>query len=445
MLQQPLPHNLFGTDGIRTRVGQAPFTSTDLVRLGHALGLWACKRYGKPHIVLGHDTRISCSWVKAALQTGLLLHPVTLYDAHVLPTPALCKIIKENSTFDMSIIISASHNPYHDNGIKIVDRTGKISHADELALSSLFFQESVPLTSSTFGTSVAFTDAHNLYLQALEQSFPTNFLYGKKIVIDGANGATTTCALQAFKLFGADVIPINYHPNGTNINHQCGALHLADLQKAVIEQKADIGFAFDGDGDRVMTVNRHGQIKNGDDALALLLDHPAYAHTPAIVGTIMSNQGFEVFLTNRNKKLIRTAVGDKYVAEQLGKENLLLGGEQSGHTIMRDYLDTGDGIFTALRIAEACMHTNNWDLITFTPYPQVLLNIPVTHKKDLTLPHVAYHIERAQAQLHSGRVVVRYSGTENLLRIMIEDSRLEHAHTIGSALAQALHNELSTL
>lgn len=443
--QSPPPDlNLFGTDGIRATVGKAPFTSKELTQLGHALGLWACQRYSQqPRILLGHDTRHSCSWVKSALQTGLLRHPVIVYDADVLPTPALCKIIKDNNEFDCSIIISASHNPYHDNGIKIVNQAGKINREDELLISSLFRQEQLSDDYSLFGNVTWFTHAQALYQQALQRHFPSNFLHNKKVVLDCANGATTTSALAIFKLFGATVIPLHYQPNGININQACGTLHTQDLQQAIVAHQADIGFAFDGDGDRVIAVNRHGTPRDGDDIMALLLHHPLYADTPHIVSTIMSNQGFEVYVKNQHKQLIRTSVGDKYVAAQLAQDNLLLGGEQSGHIIMRDYLDTGDGIFTALRVMETLLLTNNWDMITFQRYPQILLNIPVTTKQDLTSPPLAALIAQSQSQLHSGRIVVRYSGTENLLRIMVEDDQLHHAQSIGTCLAQALQKQLS--
>ncbi len=442
-----MSENIFGTDGIRTRLGDPPFTHEQLFRLGHVLGRWACERYGQqPQIVLGHDTRESCSFVKSALQSGILLNPVTIYDAHIAPTPTLCQLTRVGNQFDCAIVISASHNPYHDNGIKIIDRsTGKLSHEDERYITSLFYQPVQAHTYTTFGNMQTLHDALRYYVDHLQTFFNPNFLCGKKIVLDCAHGATYRLAPEIFTLFGATVITINNQPNGTNINHGCGALHLESLQDAVIDNKADAGFAFDGDGDRVMAVNHDGVIKNGDDILALLLDHPIYRSTRAIVGTIMTNQGFAELVRTRNIQLLRTPVGDKYITEKLIHENLLIGGEQSGHIILRDYLDTGDGIFTALRVMEAILETHNTAMITFEKYPQIIMNIPVAIKKDLNSPVLAAIIAQGNEQLVAGRMVVRYSGTENLLRIMIEDMHLSNAHYVGTLVCQALSKELSTI
>ena len=215
------------------------------------------------------------------------------------------------------------------------------------------------------------------------------------------------------------------------------------MQVAIHKYNADVGFAFDGDGDRVIGVSRTGEIKDGDDLLALLLDHPEYRTTLCLVGTDMTNQGFISFLQKRNISLIRTKVGDKYIAQCLEQKQLMLGGEQSGHIIMRNYLDTGDGLFTALRVLEAMTVTHNWDMITFNKFPQLLISIPVAIKKDLSTPAIATIIEQGHAQLKSGRLVIRYSGTENVLRIMIEDDELSYVHQLGNYLSDALKQVLS--
>jgi Phosphomannomutase len=243
-------------------------------------------------------------------------------------------------------------------------------------------------------------------------------------------------------MLGADIIALNTSPNGTNINNECGALHTTHLQQEVVKQHADIGFAFDGDGDRVIAVNRNGGAKNGDDIIALLSQHPLYMQQKTIVGTIMSNHGLELFLHAQGKHLVRTAVGDKYVAAYLNDHQNLLGGEQSGHIIMYDYLQTGDGMMTALRIIETIIMTNNWDMKTFERLPQILINIPVVHKRDLKDPDIASIITHYEQQLDSGRVIVRYSGTENLLRVMVEDTTQKAAQTIGTNLGKALQQKL---
>lgn len=435
-------NNLFGTDGIRNRVGREPLTSAALTQCGHALAAWALKKYGpNPRLLISHDTRSSAHWIMAALQAGLLLYPVTVHYADVMPTPSICKLLQLHQ-FHAGIIISASHNAAPDNGLKIIDgATGKLTAQEEQEISAYYYQ---PVTHSYnhFGNIHAYTQGSQDYAHDVLSHFEPRFLSHLKIVLDCANGATYKIAPYLFSQLGADVLAINNLPNGTNINDQCGTLHMRGLQDTVIKHNANIGFAFDGDGDRVLIATRHGQIKNGDDILALLSNHPRYKNESTIVGTIMSNHGLDVYLQEQNKKLVRTDVGDKYVAEYLEKNNGLLGGEQSGHIILHDYLQTGDGMVTALRLMEQILNTGDWSLETFTKFPQVLINIPIGRKKDLNNPTIAHLIAQHKAQLNAGRLVIRYSGTENVLRIMVEDREEKAAHTISNNLAHALQKEL---
>jgi phosphoglucosamine mutase len=282
-------------------------------------------------------------------------------------------------------------------------------------------------------------------MQSLLQSlFPTPFLRNKKIVLDCAHGATSSIAPQIFKMLGAEVIALYTQPTGTNINEQCGSVYPQAAQAMVLQEQADAGFAFDGDGDRMIAINRNGDLKNGDDVLALLSQHPVYTHAPGVVGTIMSNQGLALFLAQQNKKLLRTPVGDKHIARKLLEENLVLGGEQSGHIIVRDHLNAGDGIVTALRVLETLTITNDWEMNTFTPFPQTLINVPITTKKDLTDQTLQTIIAQHEAQLGNGRIIVRYSGTEPLLRVMVEEQDQDIAHTVGNNLVRALHQALHT-
>lgn len=435
--------NLFGTDGIRTRVGKAPFTHLDIPRLGYAIAQWATETYASPiRILLAHDGRISGEWMSNALTSGLLLEPITISYAHLLPTPAVCNIVKQQSNLALGIVISASHNRYQDNGIKIIDRTtGKISSEDEEHISALYHQNNMP-SYHTFGAMELYGNAAQEYVQNIASLFPPDLLAHKKVVLDCAHGATSYSAPALFRAVGAQVIAINRTPNGTNINDQCGALHLEPLQKIMQQEQADIGFAFDGDGDRVMIITHEGTIKNGDDMLTLLSTHPLYRGEQNIVGTIMSNHGLDLFLCTQNKRLVRTPVGDKYIADYLQKHHALLGGEQSGHIILRDYLPTADGMVTALRVIETIQQTNNWALQTFTHYPQTFVNVPIGRKKDLQDPTIAAIIADHETQLHTGRLVVRYSGTENLLRIMVEDAEQQTAQRIGNTLARILQKEL---
>lgn len=439
--------NLFGTDGIRTATGKSPLTLNELIQLGQAIAAWALHRYQEnPTILLAHDTRQSCSFIKAAIKTGLLSQSATVHDAHILPTPAVSTILHHDKQFHCGIIISASHNPHYDNGIKIVDgKTGKLSELDEYEITRLFLNNQHAPHYHTLGADISFTNAKEIYQSYITKLLPPPFLAGKKIILDCAYGATAQLAPLLFNECGAEVIALNTHATGTNINEQCGALHPEQLQQAVIQHGAYAGFAFDGDGDRVIAVNQHGEVKNGDDLLALLLDHPQYKNSSALVGTVMSNQGLQAFLEQKNIALIRTPVGDKHVAHMLNEQQLLLGGEQSGHIIMRDYINTGDGIMTALRVLHTMLLTDNHVMRTFTKYPQILINVPITYKHDLTAEPYSSIIKESSAQLINGRLLVRYSGTEPLLRIMIEDSSEQHAYTIGSALAQTLQKELSIL
>jgi phosphoglucosamine mutase len=433
---------LFGTDGIRGRVGEDIFVQEKLLKLGGAFAQWAQEQYGtNPHILLIHDTRISCSYIKSALKTSLLRHPITLYDGGVLPTPAALHILQENVALHCALVISASHNPYQDNGIKIFDKKGKITEEHEQKISALFLQNHHD-NYEFLGQEIIYTDAEKIYCNRLKKLFSSLSLHSKKIVLDVAQGATYRCAQKIFKSLGARVIMINNKPNGRNINQSCGTLALASLQKAVVHHHADIGFAFDGDGDRLMAVNSQGIIKDGDDILAVLSEHPLYAGQNTLVGTLMTNSAFENYLRSKNKSLWRTSVGDKYIIEYLLQHNLLLGGEQSGHIILQDILSTGDGIAAALRLIETLYHTHNWELETFNKYPQLLINIHIKHKKDLTLPPYASIIAQAHQNLSPGRLLVRYSGTEPILRIMAESEQQHATHTIGSEVAENLKNLL---
>ncbi|HEX2977736.1 MAG TPA: hypothetical protein VHO47_01310 [Candidatus Babeliales bacterium] len=437
-------NSFFGTDGIRAKVGDEPFTVETLLSIGYALGAWAIQRYGPtPTLLLAHDTRISCSLVKSVIKSGLFLHPIAVHDAQVLTSPAVLALMRKQQQFDAAIMISASHNPYHDNGIKIIDATtGKLTAADEKALSELIIAPK-EFNYAALGTQYVMDNAIQEYQSIIKHHFDASLLAGKKIILDCAHGAASGIAPEIFSTLGAQVITLFDHPNGININKQCGALHTQALQKAVVDHQADMGFAFDGDGDRVMAVNMYGQLKNGDDILALLLSHPLYKKTKMVVGTVMTNQGFEVYLKERSIELLRTPVGDKYIAEQLAARKLLIGGEPSGHIILNDYLPTGDGIFTALRVAQAIIHSGNWEMNTFTKFPQIIINIPVKNRRDLSESPLRDIIEHTTNQLHNGRLLVRYSGTEPLLRIMIEDDDCDHAQTLGRLLSQTLQKEIS--
>jgi phosphoglucosamine mutase len=432
--------NIFGTDGIRSSVGKGPLTFQELPKIGRALAVWGKKKYGaSPRILIGSDTRLSCDFVKSGLQLGLLAESACIVDGGILPTPAVAQLVNGTDDFDFGVIISASHNPYYDNGIKIIQKNlGKLSPEDEQDITVLVQNNSEPINYHALGSVTLWPQALAQYEERIASFFPGLSLGGKKILIDTANGATAQAAPALFTRFGAEVILIHAKPNGKNINHNCGATHPEVVKKALLEHAADIGFSFDGDGDRLMVVSKEGDIKDGDDILALLSQHPAYAQETVLVGTIMSNSGLEEFLGKQHKKLLRTPVGDKYIAQKLQEKELLLGGEQSGHIILHDLGQTGDGIVTALRLTELAVKTNDWSLKSFIKYPQVLVNLAVAEKKDLTVGLQADAIQEAERQLPLGRVLARYSGTENLLRVMVEAPEKTQAEAIAQELAQKL-------
>jgi len=439
--------NLFGTDGIRKTVGQSPFTAQELPLLGWAIGNWLRAKYNTNiEILVAHDTRQSAAFIKAALKTGLLAHPITIYDAHILPTPAVSRLVQLDENILCGIVISASHNPYQDNGFKIFDANGnKISHEDSNQISALFHEAKdtfIP-TYDFFGTEHHADWSAQSYISSVCALFADNFLSGIHITLDCAHGATYHVAPKIFKQLGAQVRELCTTYNGTNINDKCGSEHPEYAQEIIRTHDTDIGFVFDGDGDRVIAINKAGIIKNGDNILATLLDHPNYANQSAIVGTDMTNQGLAVYAQQKNKPLMRTPVGDIHVTRRLIEENLLLGGEQSGHIIMRDISTNADGIITALRIMESILHSGNWHMDSFKPFPQTLINIPISIKKNLNEPPLKTIIEKYTTQLDkSSRLLVRYSGTEPIIRVMVEDTDEIHAQNIGAELSHALQKEL---
>lgn len=438
-------NSIFGTDGIRSAIGTGLFDNKGLQALANALACWLREQYGaRPCILIGHDTRESVGYVKSLLKGYLLGAGIDIVDAGILPTPAVFQLIKHDTRFDAGIIISASHNPYRDNGIKIIDaQSGKLSPVQEARITELFVHSGVVECYQEIGIETQWPQAADHYASLVQQFFKPLFLANTKIVLDCAHGAAYEIAPRLFSALGAEVITLAALPDGKNINQACGALDTRALQRAVIEHKADMGFAFDGDADRVMAINECGFVKDGDDILALLLQHPAYGKELCVVGTVMTNQGLDRHLAHEGRSLMRTPVGDKHVAAALHEHGGLLGGEKSGHIICTDYAMTGDGIFAALRVAESILHTGNGAMNTFSHYPQLLINVPVGMRKDLDEEPLSSLIRESESKLHKGRVLVRYSGTELLLRVMVEDDELEHAALICKELSQSLGKILS--
>ncbi len=435
---------LFGTDGIRGKAGTAPLIPETVARVGaalvktmiasdpsHAQPTTQSSHRGGPggrlRYVIGRDTRESGSWIEDELTRGLTAEGATVVSAGVVPTPAIAYLARTEG-FDAGIVISASHNPYEDNGIKVFGGSGtKLSERLESSVEAM-----VADTSWTVPAASGALDRHDLsahYVDHLLEILKhAGALAGSKIVIDCANGATMPLAPGLFRDLGFDVDAIGIAPDGRNINLDCGSTHLERLASAVVASKARMGVAFDGDGDRALFVDHSGRIVDGDAILlmaAIYLKDRGKLPGPAVVATVMSNIGLEIALRERGIELVRTAVGDKYVMEEMVRRGFALGGEQSGHVIFSDHLFTGDGLATALNVLRIMADTGKelselaGALVT---YPQVLVNVRVKHKTDLdTVPAIAETMKKVEAGLAGqGRLLVRYSGTEPLLRIMLE-------------------------
>lgn len=436
-------NNIFGTDGIRGEVGKGYFVTEKLQALGNALGLWALTKYTHPRILFCHDTRESATSIMQSLFTGIAHHNIKASNAGILPTPAACALLQYGQNFDIAVVISASHNPFQDNGIKIFDKSSmRITSKDEENITAMLNDKKSGYSSTPTALS-EYTCADQEYLEILCESFRPNFLHGISVILDTANGATSYLAPHVFSHFGAHVISIHNKPNGININENCGSTNIEILQQTMKKEQAHIGFAFDGDGDRLIIVNKHGEMKDGDDILSFLSKYSEYNKDLTVVGTVMSNQGLDKHLAGQNKQLVRAQVGEKNVYHELEKRNMTLGGENCGHIILKNHLPSGDGIYVALKIAEACCRLNTWEIETFEKFPQVMINVPISQRKDLTISPLVHYINEAEDMLVEGRLLVRYSGTQNILRVMVEEQNENLAQKIAQTLAQNLQKELN--
>ena len=442
---------LFGTDGIRGTAGTAPLEPKTVARVGAAIaramsasaqgastfaqGASADRPAGQApghrlRFVIGRDTRESGTWIEEELARGLTSEGATVVSAGVVPTPAVAYLARTEG-FDAGIVISASHNPYEDNGIKVFGGAGtKLTEQLEASV-----EQRVAAPGWSVPDAPGRIDRHDLsdlsahYVEHLDLIMKTaGRLAGSRIVIDCANGATAGIAPPLFKALGFVVETLGIAPDGRNINLNCGSTHLEGLSAAVVASKARMGVAFDGDGDRALFVDHGGRVVDGDAVLlmaAIYLKEQGRLPGNAIVATVMSNIGLEIALRNRGIDMVRTAVGDKYVMEEMIKRGLALGGEQSGHVIFSEHLFTGDGLATALNVLRIMADTGQ-ELEqlagALVSYPQVLVNVRVREKTDLkTVPAIVDTMNRVEQGLAgNGRLLVRYSGTEPLLRIMLE-------------------------
>jgi phosphoglucosamine mutase len=422
-----MSRKLFGTDGIRGVAGEPPLDRATAYALGVALGNWVIAGGHTPNVMLGMDTRESGTWLAEHVAGGLASRGVGARFAGIISTPGVAYLARTGD-FAAGVMISASHNPFLDNGLKVIDHSGfKMADAEELKLETDIFAwlESgavpEPLTLSVD------EGLDHAYLDFLASTCHTR-LDGLRIVLDCANGAAAGLAPGLFERLGAQVVArLGVTPDGRNINLNCGSTHLDGLVDAVRETGADVGIGFDGDADRALFVSRSGKVIDGD---AVMLITGVALKAKAVVATVMSNLGLEVALRKHGIGLVRTAVGDKYVLEEMVKQDLPLGGEQSGHIIFRQWATTGDGMLTALRVLEV-MHDRGLDLETLASemkvFPQLLVNVRVKERKPLAdLPAVSAEIAEAEKVFNgNGRVLVRFSGTEPLARVMVEGE--EHA------------------
>ncbi|HWZ52497.1 MAG TPA: phosphoglucosamine mutase [Granulicella sp.] len=448
---------LFGTDGIRAVAGQSPLDPSTVYAVGRAL---AHHLGATPRVLLGMDTRESSSWIAATLTAGLTAAGATVENAGVITTPAVAFLTRAHS-FAAGVVISASHNPWQDNGIKLFGPDGfKLPDATELAIEEEIFRqlESSTAPSSALGTSDVPPPVNQAdraeYIDFLLAAVPELSLAGKRIVVDCANGAASAVAPQLFAELsargGGEVLITHANPNGRNINERCGALHPAIVAHEVVTRRAALGITFDGDADRALFSDRHGNVVNGDAVLLLAardLQARGLLENATIVATTMSNMGLEAALKRSSIKMLRAPVGDKYVLEQMLATGALLGGEQSGHIIFSGRSTTGDGLLTALLLLDIVHRSGKPldDLLAdLKVFPQVIVNVKVREKKPLeAIPTVAAAIRNAETELaDSGRVVIRYSGTEALARVMIEaesEPRMRHhADTIANAIRAEL-------
>lgn len=448
-----MPRALFGTDGIRGIAGEYPLDRRTANAVGAALGGWVLASGQEPKVVLGMDTRESGPWLAVEVAGGLQHRGVAVDFAGVTTTPGIAYLAK-TGPFAAGIMISASHNPYQDNGIKLIGHSGyKLPDEQEESLEAGIFALLGEKLESSRAELRINSGLDRSYVDHLAATLPQG-LSGLRIVCDCANGSASRLAPELFTRLGARVKAIHCSPDGRNINLNCGSLHLEVLRSAVLAEAADAGVAFDGDADRALFIARSGKIVDGDAVLlltALYLKQQGWLACgqgpPTVVATVMSNLGLERALASHGIRLIRTPVGDKYVLEEMMRIGAVLGGEQSGHIIFHQYATTGDGMLTALRVFEA-MRAASAGLDELTSelkiYPQRLVNVRVRERKPLEeLPAVKAAIREAEALFgDSGRVLVRFSGTEPLARVMVEGPDLDRVESFANQIASQIRAEL---
>jgi phosphoglucosamine mutase len=435
----------FGTDGIRGKIGRYPMTPDFVLKLGWAAGKVLASN-GHPLVLIGKDTRISGYMLESALQAGLVAAGVNIRLLGPMPTPAVAYLTRAFRA-SAGIVISASHNPYDDNGLKFFSGDGtKLPDEVEEEIERWLDMDFKTVSSDELGKVERAKDAAGRYIEFCKRALPNSIsLKGLRIVVDCANGATYHVAPDVFKELGAEVIAIGNMPDGININESCGATHVDGLCDAVLRYRADLGIALDGDGDRLIMVDQRGDTVDGDEILAIIAHH---RHAEGklqggVVGTLMSNLGLEKSIQALGVPFYRAKVGDRYVIEQMTQHDCDLGGESSGHIIVRHFITTGDGIIAALQVLRAMRMTGKalHDLKkVMTKYPQTLINVPTKHKINLD-ESVAIQdaVRQVEQQLgNRGRVLLRASGTESLIRVMVEGEDAHETAELAEQIANAV-------
>jgi phosphoglucosamine mutase len=436
----------FGTDGVRGRVGEAPITPEFVMRLGYAAGRVLAQRGGsRPTVLIGKDTRISGYLLEAALEAGLSAAGVDVMLSGPLPTPGVAYLTRA-LRLSAGVVISASHNPYEDNGIKFFSADGnKLPDETELRIEQALDEPMGCVGSDQLGRARRIEDAAGRYVEFCKSSFPSSLdLRGMKLVVDCAHGAAYHTAPHVFHELGADLVQIGHTPNGLNINDKVGATHPETMRQAVLEHRADLGIALDGDADRLIMCDAQGRLYNGDELLYVMVkDRLALGPVAGAVGTLMSNLGLEQAFGKLGVGFARAKVGDRYVLESMQQRGWLFGGESSGHLLALDRHSTGDGTISALQVLTAIKRSGSTlaELTgELTMYPQKLINVKIARGYDWQ-SHAALHAEQSRVEQElgdAGRILIRASGTEPLLRVMVEARDEVSAERFARRLAETM-------
>jgi phosphoglucosamine mutase len=441
-----MARQFFGTDGIRGTVGQHPITADFALKLAHAVGRVLKRTEARPTVLIGKDTRISGYMLESALESGFNSAGVDVVLLGPLPTPGVAYLTRAQRA-SLGVVISASHNPFDDNGIKFFSAQGtKLPDAWELDVEAVLQESPVWADSANLGKSRRLDDAAGRYIEFCKSTFANNLtLKGMRIVVDAAHGAAYNIAPKVFHELGAEVIAIGCAPDGLNINKGVGATHPEALIEAVKTHRADLGVALDGDADRLQLVDTEGRLFNGDEVLYLMVDDRLRRgeSVPGVVGTLMTNMAIELALKARGVPLVRAKVGDRYVLEELEKNQWLLGGEGSGHLLALDKHSTGDGLISALQVLQTSVRSGKSlaDLLRdVTLFPQTLINIRLQPGQDWKIsPNLESETRAVEAELgQNGRVLIRASGTEPLVRVMVEARDAVQAKACAQRIAKTI-------